>query len=95
MKKMIGAVMAMAAMASIGTGETENLRSSKSIERHNLPSNDAMPSLQEIAALPYVNLKTPGYLPSFSNCGLSPKDYGQWLQSRGKQKWTLPKKNKA
>jgi len=42
--------------------------------------------------IPIRRIPTPNF--AYLHVSNPPKVYGQWLQSRGKQKWTKPKKSK-
>jgi hypothetical protein len=85
MKKQNIALAALAAFASLGTPQTLPAQNAASqTQRHNEGLNKQIQPAK-VETLP--ELMPGGGRQYVGKSGLTPKQYGQWLQSTGRQKW--------
>lgn len=91
-KSSIAAMAALAAMVGMAaTPQTvpANQRQGQGNQRHNEGIERPATTLRQSRA---TALNPGGGIPIFNNPGISPKEYGQYLQRSGRQKWVKSKR---
>jgi hypothetical protein len=94
MKKRFGAIGAMAAAIAMAGAPAVGTTSQGQSQNQHQQKRDAVvanPTTVRQGRKTALN-PTGGFEPIFFNSGMSPKQYGQWLQQTGRQKWQRSKK---